>query len=37
MLNNQYVIAVNSIWRKEINRFMRIWVQTIVPPAITMS
>ena len=37
MLNKQYVIAVKSIWTKEINRFLRIWVQTLVPPAITMS
>ncbi|NVK21154.1 MAG: ABC transporter permease [Kangiellaceae bacterium] len=38
------VTAQTSIWtafvtiiRKEITRFMRIWVQTILPPAITMS
>jgi ABC-2 type transport system permease protein len=37
MLNKQYVIAVKSIWTKEVNRFLRIWVQTLVPPAITMS
>jgi ABC-2 type transport system permease protein len=37
MLNKQYLIAVQSIWTKEINRFLRIWVQTLVPPAITMS
>ncbi|TEW53785.1 ABC transporter permease [Psychromonas sp. RZ22] len=37
MLNKQYVIALKSIWLKEINRFLRIWVQTLVPPAITMS
>ena len=37
MLNKQYVIAVKSIWTKEINRFLRIWIQTLVPPAITMS
>jgi len=37
MLNKQYVTALKSIWVKEINRFLRIWVQTIVPPAITMS
>lgn len=30
-------IALKSILNKEIHRFMRIWVQTIVPPAITMS
>ncbi|UVK76890.1 MAG: putative ABC transporter membrane subunit YadH [Sodalis sp. Fle] len=32
-----YWIALKSIWRKEINRFARIWVQTLVPPVITMS
>jgi len=37
MLNKQYVIALRSIWKKETNRFLRIWVQTLVPPAITMS
>jgi ABC-2 type transport system permease protein len=37
MLNRQYLTALNSIWVKEINRFLRIWVQTLVPPAITMS
>ena len=37
MLNKQYVTALKSIWVKEINRFLRIWVQTIVPPSITMS
>jgi len=37
MLNKQYMTALTSIWVKEINRFLRIWVQTLVPPAITMS
>jgi ABC-2 type transport system permease protein len=32
-----YRIAFISILRKEITRFSRIWVQTIVPPAITMT
>lgn len=32
-----YRIALQSIVRKEITRFMRIWVQTLVPPVITMS
>ncbi|MGJ8691137.1 MAG: ABC transporter permease [Thalassotalea sp.] len=31
------VIALKSILNKEIHRFMRIWVQTLVPPAITIS
>jgi ABC-type multidrug transport system permease subunit len=31
------VIAVKTLIRKEMIRVMRIWVQTIVPPAITMT
>lgn len=30
-------VAVATIIRKEIGRVLRIWVQTIVPPAITMT
>ena len=30
-------IALNTIWIKECTRFLGIWVQTLVPPAITMS
>jgi len=30
-------IAVRTIIRKEMSRVLRIWVQTIVPPAITMT
>lgn len=30
-------IAFNTIFRREIRRFMRIWLQTLVPPAITMA
>mgnify|MGYP003624710239 CR=1 FL=1 len=37
MLKGHYVIALKSIWRKEVNRFLRIWIQTLVPPVITMS
>ena len=37
MLNPNYLVALKSIWRKETNRFLRIWVQTLVPPVITMS
>ncbi|RYV03419.1 ABC transporter permease [Shewanella sp. OPT22] len=32
-----YWVAFKSIVTKEINRFTRIWVQTVVPPAITMT
>ncbi|NIB44420.1 ABC transporter permease [Pseudomaricurvus alkylphenolicus] len=30
-------IALSTIVRKEVHRFMRIWVQTLVPPVITMT
>lgn len=30
-------IALKTIWIKECTRFLRIWVQTLVPPAITMT
>lgn len=33
----QYSIAFKSILIKECTRFLRIWVQTLVPPAITMT
>lgn len=32
-----YWVALQSIWIKEITRFARIWIQTLVPPVITMS
>ena len=32
-----YFIAFKSILTKEVNRFTRIWIQTLVPPAITMT
>lgn len=32
-----YWVALKTIWRKEITRFMRIWIQTLIPPVITMS
>lgn len=31
------LIAFSTLVRKEIGRFMRIWLQTILPPAITMA
>lgn len=34
---NKQLIALHTILVKEIRRFMRIWVQTILPSAITMS
>jgi len=36
-MKSRYLIALQSILTKEITRFMRIWVQTLVPPAITMT
>jgi len=36
-MNHLYIVALRTIWIKEITRFLRIWVQTLVPPAITMS
>ena len=30
-------VALKTLWRKETNRYLRIWVQTLVPPAITMT
>ncbi|KJY85265.1 ABC transporter permease [Vibrio neptunius] len=32
-----YWTAFRSLLTKEVNRFTRIWVQTLVPPAITMT
>ncbi len=32
-----YSIALKSVLIKECTRFLRIWVQTLVPPAITMT
>lgn len=32
-----YWVALQSIWAKEIQRFARIWIQTLVPPVITMA
>ena len=33
----KYGVALKSLWIKECIRFLRIWIQTLVPPAITMS
>ena len=37
MNRQQLSVAFLTIVRKEIRRFMRIWPQTLLPPAITMS
>jgi ABC-2 type transport system permease protein len=34
---NYKLIAFNTLVRKEVRRFMRLWVQTLVPPVITIS
>ncbi|MFT4937257.1 MAG: ABC-2 type transport system permease protein [Paraglaciecola sp.] len=31
------MVALQTLWIKECTRFLRIWVQTLVPPAITMT
>ncbi len=37
MTNVQITVAFLTIVRREIRRFMRIWPQTLLPPAITMT
>ena len=34
---NLYFTALKSLAIKETNRYLRIWVQTLVPPVITTS
>lgn len=36
-MSNRNFVALKTIWVKECTRFLRIWIQTLVPPAITMS
>jgi len=36
-INSRIMVAFNTIVIKEITRVLRIWVQTIIPPAISMS
>lgn len=36
-MKNFHFIALKSIWAKEINRFTRIWSQTLLPPVITIT
>ncbi|WP_320822125.1 ABC transporter permease [Reinekea sp.] len=35
-MSHPYWVAFSSIVEKEVNRFLRIWPQTLLPPAITM-
>ena len=37
MTFQQQIIALLTIVRKEVKRFMRIWTQTLVPPVITIT
>ena len=37
MIQADQWVAFNTILRKEIRRFIRIWPQTLLPPAITMT
>lgn len=37
MYKQSLIIPFNTIVIKEVSRFLRIWVQTIVPPAISMT
>jgi len=37
MIANQQIIGMLALIRKETRRVLRIWVQTIIPPGITMS
>ncbi|NNJ72015.1 MAG: ABC transporter permease [Enterobacterales bacterium] len=37
MIANPNFVAFKSILHKEISRYTRIWVQTLLPPAITMT
>ena len=36
-MTSRNFVALRTIWIKECTRFMRIWIQTLLPPAITMS
>ncbi len=37
MTRREKWIALNTIVRREVNRFMRIWLQTLLPPVITQT
>ena len=36
-MTHDNIIAYKTIVRKEVNRFLRIWAQTLLPPAITQT
>jgi len=37
MMSNPQIISMLALTRKETTRVLRIWIQTIIPPAITMT
>jgi ABC-2 type transport system permease protein len=37
MISNPQIIGMLALTRKETTRVLRIWIQTIIPPAITMT
>lgn len=37
MINQLHVVSLKTIVNREVRRVRRIWIQTIVPPAITMT
>ena len=37
MMSFRYAVALQTIVIKEVNRFMRIWMQTLLPPAVSMA
>jgi ABC-2 type transport system permease protein len=36
-MKQRHWVALQTLWVKEATRFLRIWVQTLVPPVITMA
>ena len=36
-LYRSWLISFYTIFSKELKRFLRIWLQTLIPPAITMA
>ncbi|PKM08942.1 MAG: ABC transporter permease, partial [Gammaproteobacteria bacterium HGW-Gammaproteobacteria-4] len=37
MSHHPNLVALYTIARREVHRILRIWAQTLVPPAITMT
>ena len=37
MISNPQIIGMLALTRKETTRVLRIWIQTMIPPAITMT